>query len=77
MYTYIFMYRTRAIITRGFYILNPFLEGQKRFFKVFFFQKFLVLCMVNIQERVMMARIWYDITKTWGLAQDCFLQNAC
>ena len=25
------MYRTRAIITRGLYILNPLFEGQKRF----------------------------------------------
>ena len=29
-------YRTRAIITRGLYILNPLFEGQKCFFKEVF-----------------------------------------
>ena len=33
-------YRTRAIITRGLYILNPLFEGQKRFFQGVFFFKF-------------------------------------
>ena len=47
-------YRGRAIITRGLYTLNPLFEGQKRFFK-----KTLPLCMVSIQERVIMARVRY------------------
>ena len=31
-------YRTRAIITRSLYILNPLFECQKRFFKEFFLE---------------------------------------
>ena len=31
-----FEYCTQAIITHGFYILNPLFEGQKRFFKEVF-----------------------------------------
>jgi hypothetical protein len=49
-------YRTRAIITRGLYNFYPLFEVQKRFFKGFFL-KILALCMVSIQERVMMARV--------------------
>ena len=30
------IYCTHAIITRGLYILNPFLEGEKQFFKEVF-----------------------------------------
>ena len=48
----------RAIITRGLYILNPLFEGQKRFSRTFF-QKILPLCMISIQERVMMTRVRY------------------
>ena len=47
---------TRAIKTRGLYILNPLFEGQKRFSRRFF-RKILPLCMVSIQERVMMASV--------------------
>ena len=36
-------YRTRTIITRSFYILNPLFEGQKRFFQGGFFQEILSL----------------------------------
>ena len=36
MHFVVSMYRTRAIITRGLYILNPLFEGQKRFFKEVF-----------------------------------------
>ena len=32
------MYRTRSIITRSLYILNPLFESQKRFFKEFFLE---------------------------------------
>ena len=32
----VFEYCTQAIITHGFYILNPLFEGQKRFFKEVF-----------------------------------------
>ena len=32
----LFIYRTRAIITRGLYIFYPLFEGQKRFFKGLF-----------------------------------------
>jgi hypothetical protein len=56
--TYKYVYRTRAIMTRGLYILNSLFEGQKRFFKEFF-QKILALCVVSIQERVMMAHVRY------------------
>ena len=34
--TYITNYRTRAIITRGLYNLNPLFEAEKRFFKEVF-----------------------------------------
>ena len=56
----ILIYRTRAIITRGLYTFYPLFEVQKRFFKGFFL-KILALCMVSIQERVMMARVRYII----------------
>ena len=52
-------YRTRAIITRGLYILIPLFEGQTRLFKGVFFN-ILALCMVRAvsnQDRVMMARV--------------------
>ena len=45
----IYTYRTRAIITRGLYILNPLFEGQEHFLRVFFC-KILDLCMVSFQE---------------------------
>ena len=48
-------YRTRAIITRSLYSFYPFFEVQKRFFNSLF--SCLRLCMVSIQERVMMACI--------------------
>ena len=47
----------RAIITRGLYTFYPVFEGQKRLFKELFFHKILTLCMVSIQERVMMASV--------------------
>ena len=50
------IYRTRAIITRGLHPLYPIFEGQKSFLRSFF-RKFLTLCMVSIQERVIMARV--------------------
>ena len=43
-------YRTRAIITRGLYILNPLFENQKRFLRGFV-HKILHSCMVSIQKR--------------------------
>ena len=54
------MYRTRAIITRRLYTFYPIYEDQKRFLRNFFC-KILALCMVSIQERVMMARVRYII----------------
>ena len=48
---HISIYRTRAIITHGLYVLNPLFEGQKRLNKGFFL-KILALCMFSIQERV-------------------------
>ena len=50
-------YRTRAIISRGFYIFNP--TSKDYFFLRRFFQKILSLCMACIQERLMMARVRY------------------
>ena len=47
----------RAIITRGLYIFYPILEGQDRFFNELFFRKTLPLCMVSIQEWVMMVSL--------------------
>ena len=41
-----YMYRTRAIITRGLYILNPLFEGQNVFSRGFF-RKILALCKVS------------------------------
>ena len=52
------MYRTRAFITRGLYTFYPIFEDQKRFLRIFFC-KFLTLCMVSIQEGVIMARVRY------------------
>ena len=49
-------YRTRAIITHGLYIFSHFLKV-KNVFLMMFFQEILPLCMVSIQERVMMARV--------------------
>ena len=46
----IYAYRTRAILTRGLYTLNPVFEGQKRLFRGFFFLSILSLCTVSIQE---------------------------
>ena len=51
----IYVYRTRAIITRGLYTFYPILEGQKRLRS--FFCKILTLCTISIQERVMKARV--------------------
>ena len=45
-------YRTRDIKTRGFYILYPHFESQKRFFKEVFSEMF-----AFNQEQVMMARV--------------------
>ena len=50
-------YRTRAIITRGFYTFYPIFESQKRFSKELFFRKILILCTVSIQERVIVVRV--------------------
>ena len=52
------IYRTRVIITRGLYIFNPIFEDHFLFSRRFF-HKILSLCMVSIQERVMMARVQY------------------
>ena len=54
-----FNYPMHPIITRGLYILNSLFEGQKRFFKEFFFQKILPLSIVSIQKRVIMVRVQY------------------
>ena len=56
------IYCTRAIITRGLYILNPFLEGEKQFFKEVFsensaFMYGLYSKAVCNQELVIMAHI--------------------
>ena len=51
------MYRTRAIQSRGLYNFYLIFEDQFFVFKEFLFQKILSLCMVNIQKRVMMARV--------------------
>ena len=49
---------TRAIITRGLYIFYAIFESQKCFLRSLFC-KILYLCMASIQERVILARIWY------------------
>ena len=54
----IFKYRMRAIITRGFHTFYLLIEDQKRFSRGFFLE-ILALCMISIQERVMMARVRY------------------
>ena len=46
-----FIYRTRAIITRGLYISTQLLKS-KNIFSRGFFLKILALCMVSIQERL-------------------------
>ena len=48
-------YRTRTIITRGLYTFYPLYEVQKTFFQGALFLKILALCMISIQERVMVA----------------------
>ena len=57
-YCALIRYRTRVILTRGLNIFYPILKG-KKVFLTSFFHKILPLCMVSIQERVMMARILY------------------
>ena len=59
-----FIYRTRAIITRGLYTFYPLFKAQKRFFKgLFFLNSGLMygkyLRAVSNQERVTMARVRY------------------
>ena len=56
-------YRTRAIITRGFW--RPFLCFQGGFSKNY------VLCMVTIQERIVMARVRYLFSALvmWAIRQ--------
>ena len=55
----------RAIITRGLYTFYPVFEGQKRLFKELFFHKILTLCMVSIQERVIIkSGLWW---RTYGI----------
>ena len=53
-----FKYRMLAFKTRGLYTFYPLFEDHFFVFKDFFW-KILSLCMVSIQERVMMARVWY------------------
>ena len=49
-----------SIIACGlYYIQYPVFEVHFFVFKEFFFQKILSLCMVSIQERVMMVCVWY------------------
>ena len=59
MTKYVGMYRTHAIITCGLYILNPFFEGQKCFFKEVFSENsaFMYSSIYSIQERVMTERV--------------------
>ena len=45
-----FVYRTRAIITSSWYIFYPILKSIS-FFSRRFYQKFLSLCIVSIEER--------------------------
>ena len=56
-------YRTRAIITRGLYILNPLFEYQKRFvFQGGFFKKFCLYVWLCIQERfVTKSGLWWRV----------------
>ena len=49
---YIPKYRTRSIITRGLYTFYLLFEVQKRFSRGFL-KKNLALCMVSIQERLL------------------------
>ena len=49
------MYRMRAIITLGLHTFYQLFKVQKHFFKGLFL-KILAVCMVSIQERVMMVR---------------------
>ena len=48
-----YVYRTRAIITRGLFTFYPLFEVQKTFFQGVLFLKILALCMISIQERVL------------------------
>ena len=50
------MYRMRAIIARGLYTFVHFLKS-KNVFSMGFFLKILALCMVSIQERVIVVRV--------------------
>ena len=52
------MYRMRAIIARGLYTFVHFLKS-KNVFSMGFFLKILALCMVSIQERVIVVRVLY------------------
>ena len=59
-----YIYRTRAIITRGLYTFYPLFEDQKRFFKEVFWENSVLMYgkysrVVSNQERVIMARVRY------------------
>ena len=63
-----FMYRTRAIITRGLYSFYPLFESQKRFFKEVFSENSVLMYgyysrAVSDQERVIMACVRYIVKK--------------
>ena len=51
------IYRKRAIITRGLYTYFKPTVKVKNIFSRRFFQKIMPLCMVSVQERVMMAHV--------------------
>ena len=55
------IYHTHTIITCGLYIFHPIFESQKRFLGRLF-HEILDLCMVSIQERVIMARVQYFLS---------------
>ena len=52
-------FRTRAIISRGLYIFYLFLKTISLFLSTFFLENSVLICIVCIQERVIMARVRY------------------
>ena len=63
-----YRYRTRAIITRGLYILNPLFEGQKRFFQGFF-RKFCPYVWLVFKSGLL-SRAGYNGARTVYLLKD-------
>ena len=71
-------YRMHAIITHSLYNFYPLFDVQKCFSRGFFL-RILALGMVRIQERVMIARLWYILSRSdyWLPSTTPLLSSPC